>query len=212
MLACSQGTDPTYCCDNSTEASCCAGSNVFHYIPGNILGTLDAAGVLDAPQPAVTTITETSTYNGAHSTASSDVSSIQSISSSPATSQGASSSQTMTPARSSDSATARTVGLAVGIPLGVLLVGAIGGLFWFFNRRLNQEKAERTKLEEKLTNSNAPGGSAAMDKRFLEKGDGDASHELPSAVSELAPSANRFEMGPGKSLYGDGSSSSATRI
>lgn len=208
MLACTQGTNPNYCCDNSTSATCCNGSNVFPFIPGNFLGGLDAQGVLNPPQAPATTITVTATNNAAQSTASS---SSQTSSSSSAASEGASSSQSPVAAKSSDSTTGRTVGLAVGIPLGVLLVAAIGGLFWFFNRKLNQEKAERQKLEEKLTNSNVSSGAAFESKHALEKGDGDAGHELPG-FGGITPVSGRHEMGPGKSLYNDDLSSSGTRV
>lgn len=53
-------------------------------------------------------------------------------------------------------------------------------------------------------------------KGVLEKADGDTGHELPgtAAAVEAEPPRGRYEMGTGKSVYGNGYAlgSSATRV
>ena len=96
------------------------------------------------------------------------------------------------------------IGLAVGISLGVLLVGSIAGLFWFFNRKLNQEREERRKLEEKLTRGNSSSKQELEGKKGWAKGDsGQSRVEMESLRGRYEmPDANRMACEVGTNTIG----------
>lgn len=194
ILACSQGTKPTYCCGNGSD-TCCSPSQEFNFIPGEFLGVLDASGSLCPPLPPITTITRTTTANAQRQTTSSNSSSIESSSTTSAGVAAASeTSSSPSSSPSSNSSSSRTIGLAVGVPLGVLLLASIAGLFWFFNRKLNQEKAERRILEERLLNLVPGNGSSrpeAAGKGVWEKGGNDGNG---GPIAEIGPVERRNEL------------------
>ncbi len=104
------------------------------------MGVLDGSGVLQVPllptvttpSPSPSTVSTTSTTGTSSSNAASSVAATQS--------SGASE----TPAPSH---TGRTVGLAVGISLGVCAIAGLLGVWFLFRRRLRKERTRREELE-----------------------------------------------------------------
>ncbi|KAK5098487.1 hypothetical protein LTR70_002700 [Exophiala xenobiotica] len=167
---------------------------------GDFMGGLDGEGKLNPPSPP-STITRTSTVNGGSVTTSSGSLSTESKTSSSEASAGAATSETSSPSSSSapqDSSTSRTIGLAVGVPLGVLLIGSIVGLFWGFNRKLNREKDERKKLEEKLIHRNDTSRQELEVESGREKGDIRGHDGRP--LAEIESSGVRYEMAEDNSM------------
>ncbi|MCJ1292057.1 hypothetical protein MMC34_003607, partial [Xylographa carneopallida] len=184
----------TFCCGGD-DCDCNTGQNVI-----TIPGTLDIQTII--PNAAATTtitytvVTETTPTTATSSTASTNTLSLSSdslttslvVTTTPQQSSfssiGSASPATATPILSTASASnnAMTIGLGVGIPLGILLIAGIVYLAWFRGRRQHRSPADPNQdLRDSNTEKPKPG---AEDRRPYNP----TSHasELFSEPSELA--------------------------
>jgi hypothetical protein len=93
-------------------------------------------------------------------------------------------------AATAPSHTSGTVGLAVGISLGVCAIAAVAGIWVFFRRRLDRERTRMKELESKIS---AVG--AVREKPELSMGRWEAQEMDSSTRQELDPKGHgRYEI------------------
>ena len=128
------------------------------------MGVLDGAGVLNTPSAStVTTASLTSTSSSSTSTSSATrTTSSSTRSSSTAATQVSGASAALAPSH-----TGRTIGLAVGISLGVCAIAAVLGIWLFFRKKLDRERRHRGELESTISAAGtiAKGSQLSAEKR-----------------------------------------------
>ena len=120
LLTCSLGTNPDYCCPTDTDTCCSNATLVFPYKPGGFMGTLDGTGHLWTPAPLAGTASATATTG--------------SKTGNPTASTGGPTGAHSNPTTAPASHTGTVIGLAVGIPLGVIAIVAIVTAVLFLRR------------------------------------------------------------------------------
>jgi hypothetical protein len=187
ILQCTDGPHPTFCCQTPPDdgTSCCSNGS-FGFIPGGVMGVLDGAGVLNTPSaPTVTTASLTSTSSSSTSP-SPATPSTSSSTTSPPTAAAQTSNASAAPAH-----TGRTVGLAVGISLGVCAIAAVLGIWLFRRRTLDRKRRQIKELESKIS-----AAGAVVEKPQLLTGKKEAQEMDSSTRQELDPNAHpAYEVG-----------------